>query len=171
MGVISIIIVLMISSSIRLSSQICPRIIIIIRHRNIVIYRKPSSNTIAIHRNSRHPHQQKLSIFNSLIHRLTNIPITTSSYNKELKYIRTLAEDNGFDNRTINKLLHKHKSKQNTISALENQKDDTDNKWVSFTYTGNETTKLAKLFKQIDKNIHIGLKSFCSVIRCNETSL
>jgi hypothetical protein len=89
---------------------------------DIKIYRKPSSNTIVIHRKSRHPQQQNLSIFNSLIHRLTNLPITTNSYNKELKYIRTLSEDNGFNNRTVNKLLHKYRNKQNTISALETQK-------------------------------------------------
>ena len=36
---------------------------------DIEIYRMPSSNTIAIHRNSRHPHQQKLSIFNRQTHK------------------------------------------------------------------------------------------------------
>jgi hypothetical protein len=54
---------------------------------DIGIYRKSSSNTIFIHRTSRNPHQQKLSIFNSVIHRLTNLPITTNIYNKERKYI------------------------------------------------------------------------------------
>jgi hypothetical protein len=107
---------------------------------------------------SRHPHQQKLSIFNSLIHRLTNLPITTNSY-KELKYIRTLAEDNGFNNTTVNKLLHKYKNKQNTISALDTQKDNINKNWISYTYTGNETTKLTKIFKQIDKNFKIELKT------------
>ena len=38
------------------------------------------NNTIAIHRTSRHPHQQKLRIFNSLIYRLTKLPITTNSF-------------------------------------------------------------------------------------------
>ena len=75
-----------------------------------------------------------------------------------------LVEDDGFDNTTINKLLHKHKSKQNTISALENQKGDPSNKWISLTFTGNETAKLAKLFKQIDKNINVGLKTSNKII-------
>ena len=70
-----------------------------------------------------------------------------------------LAEDNGFENKTVNKLLHKHKNKQNTISSLETQKDNTNNNWISFTCTGNETTKLAKILKQIDENINIGLKT------------
>jgi hypothetical protein len=106
---------------------------------------------------SRDPHHKKNSAY--LIHRLTNLPVTTNSYNKELKYIRTLAEDNSFNNRTVNKLLRKYKNKQNTTSALETQKDNTNNNWISFTYTRNETTKLTNIFKQIDKSIKIGLKT------------
>ena len=54
----------------------------------IQAYRKPSSKTIAIHRTSRHPHQQKLSTFNSLTHRPANLPITTNSNNEENIYER-----------------------------------------------------------------------------------
>ena len=47
------------------------------------IYHKPTSNTTAIHNKSRHPFQQKLSTFNSLIHRLITLPITKPYYKKE----------------------------------------------------------------------------------------
>ena len=57
----------------------------------------------------------------------TNLPITANSYNDELKYIRTLAQDNGFHTRTTNKLLYKHKKKQNLIIALETRKENTNN--------------------------------------------
>ena len=70
-----------------------------------------------------------------------------------------VAEDNGFDSRTVNQLLYKHKKKQNIISTLETQSENTNNNQISFRYTGNETTQLAKIFKQIDKNINIGLKT------------
>ena len=73
-----------------------------------------------------------------------------------MKYIRTIAQDNTFDSRTVNKLLYKHKMKQNVITVLETQKANSNYIYIyiyiyiKFTYTGNETTKLAKLFKQTD---------------------
>ena len=66
----------------------------------------------------RHPFLQKLSTFNSLIHRLINLPITKLNYKKELRYIEEMAAKNGFNLKTIHKLIRKQKSKQNKITAL-----------------------------------------------------
>ena len=81
---------------------------------DLEIYYKPTSNTTAIHNRPRHPFQQKLSTFNSLIHR----PITKPNYKKEIRFIEEMAVKNGFNLKTIHQLIRKHKSKQNKITAL-----------------------------------------------------
>ena len=105
------------------------------------------TRSISYGKNERYHYQQKESIFNSLIYRIANFPITASNCKDELQRLGRIAQENGLHSRTINKLLYKHKKKQNEITALENQKENTNNNWISFTYTGNETTKLTNLFK------------------------
>ena len=68
--------------------------------------------------------EQKLSTFNSLIHRLITLPITKPNYKKELRYIEEMAVKNGFNLKTIHKLIRKQKSKQNN-SAIENRNKQT----------------------------------------------
>ena len=55
--------------------------------------------------------------------------------------------------------MYEHKKEQNAITAVQTQKESTNNNWISFTYTGNETMKLAKSFKKINRNINIGFKT------------
>ena len=50
-----------------------------------------------------------------------NLPITACNYKNELGNIRRTAHEDGFPNRTINKLLYEHKSKQNTITVQDTQ--------------------------------------------------
>jgi hypothetical protein len=66
----------------------------------IGIYWKLSSNTIAIRKNARHSQQQKLFIFNSLVHRVTNLPII-SKKEDELSHMRRISQENDFHNITI----------------------------------------------------------------------
>ena len=95
------------------------------------MYHKPTSNTTAIHNKSRHPFQQKLSTFNSLIHRLITLPITKPNYKKELRYIEEMAVKNGFNLKTIHKLIRKQKSKQKKITALSKIETSKPNKWIT----------------------------------------
>ena len=80
---------------------------------------------------SRHPYNQKLSKFNSLIHRLLIILLTKKNYNKELKYIRQLAIENGFDKQIIQKLIRKLEDKQEKSTALQKIETEKSNKWLS----------------------------------------
>ena len=66
-----------------------------------------------------------------------------------------MAVKNGFNLKTIHKLIRKQKSKQNKITALSKIETSKPNKWITFTYTGNESTRLAR----IDKNIKIAYKT------------
>jgi hypothetical protein len=64
---------------------------------------------------------------------------------------------NGFNLKTIHKLIRKHKSKQLNNSVIENRNKP--NKWITLTYTGNESTRLARTIRRIDKNIKIAYKT------------
>ena len=51
---------------------------------------------------------------------------------------------NGFNIKIIHKLIRKQKSKQNKIIALSKIETSESNKWITLTYTGNESTRLAR---------------------------
>ena len=39
-----------------------------------------------------------------------------------------------------------------------NMQTEKSNKWISFTYTGNETARVSNVFKKVDKNMNISFK-------------
>ena len=51
------------------------------------IYHKPSHTDITIHSSSCYPYQHKMTAYNSMIHRLINIPMCEDEYFKELNFI------------------------------------------------------------------------------------
>ena len=77
--------------------------------------------------------------------------MTKTNYKKELKFIEEMTVQNGFNLKTIHK-KRKHQSKQNKITALSKIETSKPNKWITLTYTGNESTRLARTIRKIDKN-------------------
>ena len=69
-----------------------------------------------------------------------------------------MAVKNGFNLKTIHKLIRKQKSKQNKITALSKIETSKPNKWIICIYTGNESTRLARKIRKIDNNIKIVYK-------------
>ena len=65
----------------------------------------------------------------------------------------------GFNLKTIHKVISKQKSKQNKITALSKIETSKPNKWITLTYTGNESTRLTRTLRKIDKNIKIAYKT------------
>ena len=59
---------------------------------------------------------------------------------------------NGFNLKTIHKITRKQKYKQNKITALSTIGTNKPNKWITLTYTGNESTRLARTIRKIYKN-------------------
>ena len=53
----------------------------------------------------------------------------------------------------------KHKSKQNKITAPSKIETSNPNKYITLTYTGNKSTRLARTIREIDKNIKIAYNS------------
>ena len=69
-----------------------------------------------------------------------------------------MAVKNRFNLKTIHKLTRKQKSKQNKITVLSEIETNESNKWITLTYTGNEST-IARTIRKIDKNIKIVYKT------------
>jgi hypothetical protein len=93
------------------------------------IYRKPTSSQQYIPISSNHPWSQKVAAFNSMLHRLCSTPLDAESFDKELKYIQETAKINGFENKTIQKLLKKHQKKKRLreITTLVNKPEKSTN--------------------------------------------
>ena len=64
-----------------------------------------------------HPKNQKLSAFNSLIHRALSIPMDIDDFNNEINIIKQIAKNNGYNIRLINQLIKKHKNKKNNLNT------------------------------------------------------
>src|SRR5436190_19160606 len=69
------------------------------------IYRKPTYSDQTIHATSYHPQNQKEAAFNSMIHRLLNVPLNTQNYTKELNTIKYIARSNGYTYNLIDRIL------------------------------------------------------------------
>ena len=52
---------------------------------------------------------------------VVTIPLTKKNYNKELKYIRKLAIENGFNKQIIQKLIRKQRKTRNIHSTTKNR--------------------------------------------------
>uniref|UniRef100_A0A0K8T9H1 GIY-YIG domain-containing protein n=1 Tax=Lygus hesperus TaxID=30085 RepID=A0A0K8T9H1_LYGHE len=80
-----------------------------------------------------------------MIHRLKAIPMTEQNYNKELNTIYSIAHNNGYTNKTIDKLIQQYNNKLNNTHP---QNEQTTNQRCIFTYTGPETYKITELFQK-----------------------
>jgi hypothetical protein len=115
---------------------------------NFDIYRKPTCTGIIIPRDSNHPIEHKLSAIRFLHNRNFTYPLNTNSKQREQKVINQILHNNLYNPQTFtNKIAKTTRNKKNT--------DNFNNKlpWAKFTYTGPETRRLAKLFKNCDINV------------------
>lgn len=127
------------------------------------IYRKPTFSDNIIHYNSRHHQTHKLSVFHSMLHRLNTVPLSKLHFNQEIKTIKIIANNNGYDANMINNLQHK-KLKKLTMSAVGNglrSKEPGLTKWGRVTYAGSVSDKLNNVLK----------KSKFRLAFCNRNSL
>jgi hypothetical protein len=97
------------------------------------IYRKPTTTDITINNKSCHPKEQKLATYKNWMHRLLTLPLEEREKNKELNTIISIALNNGYRKEDITQSYNKLKHK---ISKLDN-KAEKEQKWVTYTYTGN----------------------------------
>jgi hypothetical protein len=93
------------------------------------IFRKPTDNPQIIPSDSFHPMKYKKAAFESMIHRLLNIPLDKAEYNKELEYIKHTARINGYGSNVIEELLDKRRNQSDkykftTLQRIRKEKED-----------------------------------------------
>jgi hypothetical protein len=99
------------------------------------VYRKPTATDITINTNSCHP-KEKLAAYKNWIHRLLPLPLNENNKKKELNTVINIALNNGYRKEDILHIYGKLKQQNN----LEN-KAKKEQKWVTFTHTGNYIQK------------------------------
>lgn len=80
------------------------------KHQNKLkfeIFHKPTHIDTVIHNSSAHPFANKLAAFHSYIHRLINVPLSDSDFQKELNIIKQIAVNNGYVPSLIEQILSK----------------------------------------------------------------
>ena len=98
--------------------------------------------------NSLHPLQHKLAAYLSIIHILTNTPLSTVDFNKELNIIKQIAVNNGYPPTTIDNILNAKLWKK-AISEVD--------KSNTLTYIGKPSTKIKTFLNK--QNINIAFKT------------
>jgi len=119
------------------------------------VYRKPTTTSRYITKDSHCSYQNKIAAFQSMTYRLCKLPLSVANFKKEYHQIVQIAETNGFDRSLVDKLIYKHSNKikkhesstlfeQNHNIAADQQKEQR----VSICYAPNITNKLQTTFKQ-----------------------
>jgi hypothetical protein len=113
------------------------------------VFRKPTFSDNIIHASSQHHISHKMSVFHSLIHRLVNIPLSVSNFNKELDIIKLLASNNGYNVKVIDKLLiRKNKQIGSNLLAPGLKSPRENDKWVKLRYIDGVSNKISKVIKK-----------------------
>jgi hypothetical protein len=113
------------------------------------IYRKDTSTDITIHGSSFCPMTHKLAAFNSLVHRLTNIPLSRNAFQKELSIIKHLALVNEVNidvGRMVSRKLIK-KCLDSTTSLPREVKQKSRERWIRLPFLGNFSFKLGNVLR------------------------
>jgi hypothetical protein len=132
---------------------------------DITIHKNPSNIRISIHRKptftdtiipytSNHPAQHKYAAVSFLYNRLNSYQLQTAEYRQEENTIHNILHNNSFA------ILPKKTNRQNTPHPLNIL---TTQSWATLTYTGKETTYIAKLFKHT--NVKIAYRTNNNLIR------
>ncbi|XP_072384720.1 uncharacterized protein [Diabrotica undecimpunctata] len=122
------------------------------------IYRKPTHTGTVIPADSHHPIQHKMAAFYSYINRLISLPLTLTSFNKELKIIQQIAINNGYSINLVNKILHKKTNRmlEHQVYTQHSNEMVEQKPYRSLTYIGDLSYKIAKIF---DDYINISFKT------------
>lgn len=117
---------------------------------DIGIHHKATSTLRLIPSDSHTPIQHKLAAFNSLAHRLVNLPLSVNNYLKEYKHIKDAALVNGYSLNTIDRIIKQHarKKERNDLSTLFSQNQDATNtmKRVAVIFAPEITNDLKTVF-------------------------
>lgn len=115
------------------------------------IYHKPTHTDTTIHARSFHPITHKLSAYESMIHRLINIPMSKDNFELEKNRILTIALNNGYSTDMVNNILTKQQ-KSKILSLIYPRTQKTPNNYNLITYIGNISDKIGTIIKKSKKS-------------------
>lgn len=121
------------------------------------IYRKSTSTDRYIPIESNHHISHRLAAFNSMCHRLVNIPLTPDRFNIERQKIIHIGETNGIGADVINQLIKKHNRKKFIMECTSLQIEKSEIQWCGFTYDAVSFERLQNVFKE--SNVRLAPKS------------
>ena len=126
------------------------------------IYRKPTHTDVTIPMDSLHPLNHKMAAYNAMIHRAFTIPISNENLKKELNIIKHIATNNGFNLRTIDRLVSK-KLKKLALNQVYSEKEASTNSYKTLTYYGSVSERIANILRK--QNIEVTFRSPTSLSR------
>jgi len=115
------------------------------------VYRKPTDTMRYITKDSYCPPQHKMAAFHSMIYRLCKLPLSVSDFMRELKYIKEVANVNGYSENEIDILVQKHSNKirnMNLSTFFYNSEDRDVKRRVCFNYAAPLTNRLKVVYKK-----------------------
>lgn len=120
------------------------------------IHRKNTSTDLLIQGDSFTPPSHKLAAFHSMAHRLLNIPLSDSSFRREVQVMEYLKEVNGV-RLDINQLIIKKHIKMvlNKTTSISRVKQNSDRKsrWLKIPYLGKFTKSLSRELRPYRRKI------------------
>lgn len=117
------------------------------------MFHEETSTTRVITSDSFCPVQHKHAAFHSLVHRLCKIPLSVIQYKSEYEYIKKVANENGYPDSLVDRLIKKHTLKinrMNLTTLYHDSKKEKDKIRVSSYYNPNVTNNLNKVFNEFD---------------------
>lgn len=114
------------------------------------VYRKPTDSPLTIPSDSHTPRNYKMAAYESMMHRLFNLPLSKSSFENEKLYIYEVARINGYDREEIEKIEKKHleRGKLKQTTTLKCIKEKEENNFMVIPYHPPMTDRLAKYVKK-----------------------
>lgn len=114
------------------------------------IYRKPTHTDTVIPASSNHTRAHRMAAFNSMAHRLMNIPLTNEKFEKEVNTILQIGTSNGYQKEEIRSVLKK--KEQSTVYTLlyrgKSIEEGQIQKYCKIPYIGTVSTKLGNLISK-----------------------
>lgn len=113
------------------------------------IYRKPSATDTCIPFDSTHPQNHKMASFRAFLNRLLDVPMSMDNTKHELDTILQIAENNGYNAKTILSLFSKVAKKHITRKYLYRSSPPSSPKsFRSILFTGKASYKVAQVIEK-----------------------
>ena len=108
------------------------------------IYRKPTATDTIIPRDSCHPPEQKMAAIMYFANRINTYELSNDSKQIEIDTIKQILHNNSYDVSVLDKMIKENGMRKHIHQQSPERPKP---KWAKFTYVGNETRIITKLFR------------------------